>query len=122
MRSKDDSKPIVHGTPLYMPPEQVLGRNVDGRADIYATGTVLFQMLVKELPLPAFNSKLALLKQKLLQKDGIYLKKPSEVNPNLREDMDRIVAKALAYDPSERYATGADFKKDLENYSRKHLP
>ena len=71
MRSKDDSKPIVHGTPLYMPPEQVLGRNVDGRADIYATGTVLFQMLVKELPLPAFKSKLVLLKQKLLQKDGI---------------------------------------------------
>jgi serine/threonine-protein kinase len=122
MRSKDDSKPIVHGTPLYMPPEQVLGRNVDGRADIYATGTVLFQMLVKELPLPAFKSKLALLKQKLMQKDGIYLKKPSEVNPNLHEDMDRIVAKALAYDPSERYPTGADFQKDLENYSRKHLP
>ena len=121
MRTKSDKKPIVHGTPLYMPPEQVLGRNVDGRADIYATGTMLFQMIVDVLPLPAFKSKPELLKYKLLHKEGIYLKKPSEVNQQLHEDMDRIVAKALAYNKSERYATCAEFKKDLEDYSNKHL-
>ncbi len=120
LRVKDDSKPSIHGTPLYMAPEQIMGRDVDGRADIYSMGTILFQMIVTELPLPAFKSKPALLKHKLLKKEGLFLKKPSEINLALSEDMDRIIQKALAHDPAQRYAACEEFKKDLEDYRQNH--
>lgn len=119
-RVKDKSKPSIHGTPLYMAPEQIIGRDVDGRADIYSMGTMLFQMLVTRLPLPAFKSKPELLKHKLLKKEGLFLQMPSEVNPALSEDMDRIMQKALAHDPAQRYATCGEFQKDLEVYRKNH--
>jgi serine/threonine-protein kinase len=122
LSGKNDKKPIVHGTPLYMPPEQILSREVDGRADIYAVGTMLFQMLVDKLPLPVLKSKPALLKHKVLNKEGIFLKKPSELNPNLHEDMDRILLKAVAHNPAQRYATCREFQNDLEDYQKQYVP
>jgi serine/threonine-protein kinase len=121
MRSKSDDKPIVHGTPLYMAPEQILSREVDGRADIYAVATMFYQMLVTKLPLPQFKSKPALLKEKVLNKNGIFLQWPSQVNPALHEDLDPILQKALAYSPDERYATCNDFREDLIEYQKNHL-
>jgi serine/threonine protein kinase len=49
----------ILGTPLYMAPEQVAGTDVDGRADIYAVGVMLFQMLVEKLPIPKYDSTIA---------------------------------------------------------------
>lgn len=121
MRSKSDDKPIVHGTPLYMAPEQILSREVDGRADIYAVATMFYQMLVTKLPLPPFKSKPALLKEKVLNKNGIFLKWPSEVNPALHADLDPILQKALAYNPDDRYATCKDFQEDLIAYQKNHV-
>ena len=116
LRGDDSDKPIVQGTPLYMAPEQILGLELDGRADIYAVGTMFFEMLVVELPIPKFKSKVSLVKQKVLNKEGIFQKKPSELNPNLKEDMDRIVRKAVAHNPDDRYGTCREFIKDLEQY------
>jgi serine/threonine-protein kinase len=116
LRGDDSDKPIVQGTPLYMAPEQILGLKLDGRADIYAVGTMFFEMLVVELPIPKFKSKVSLVKQKVLNKEGIFQKKPSELNPNLQEDMDRIVRKAVAHNPEHRYGSCREFIKDLEEY------
>jgi serine/threonine-protein kinase len=122
LRENSEKKSAVHGTPLYMPPEQILSRKVDGRADIYAVGTMLFQMIVDKLPLPNLKSKPALLKHKVLNKEGIFLKKPSELNPNLNEDMDRIMLKAVAHSPAQRYATCREFREDLEDYQKQYVP
>jgi serine/threonine-protein kinase len=122
LRDSNDEKPVVHGTPLYMPPEQILSREVDGRADIYAVGTMLFQMIVDRLPLPNLKSKPALLKHKVLKKEGIFLKKPSELNSNLHADMDRIMLKAIAHSPAQRYATCREFQTDLEEYQKQYVP
>jgi serine/threonine protein kinase len=122
LRGKNDNTPIVHGTPLYMPPEQILSRDVDGRADIYAVGTMLFQMLVESLPLPKLKSRTALLKHKVLNKKALFLKKPSELNPNLHQDMDRIILKAVADSPAQRYATCQEFQRDLEVYQKQYVP
>ena len=113
---KDDDKPAIRGTPLYMPPEQILRIKVDGRADVYTVGLMLFQMMTLSLPLPQFKSKAALLKHKLLAKNGFFKKMPSELNPHLNSEMDRIVEKATAFDRNHRYDTCQEFKQDLEEY------
>lgn len=121
LRGEDDTKPMIQGTPVYMPPEQIMGQDVDGRSDIYALGTMLFKMLSPDLPFPDFDSKLSLLKQKILRKNGIFLKTPSQLNDEVDADMDRIVSKATAYRPEDRYATCRDFLKDLKAYQNQHL-
>jgi serine/threonine-protein kinase len=121
LRGEESGKPMIQGTPLYMAPEQILGRELDGRADIYAMGTMLFEVLVPELPLPRFKSKVDMLKVKVMNKNGMFQKKPSELRADLDKDMDVIVQKALARDPDQRYATCREFMKDLEQYQRNHL-
>ena len=112
---------MILGTPLYMPPEQVSTSEVDGRADIYAVGTLLFQAMVRQLPLPEYDSLISLLKQKQKNKQGIFQKTPSQLNTALHQDMDRIIAKALAYEPNDRFADCTAFAKALQWYRRRHL-
>jgi serine/threonine-protein kinase len=121
LRADDEKMPMVQGTPVYMPPEQILGRGVDGRSDIYATGTMLFKMLSPDLPLPPFDSKLALLRQKVQRQEGFFLKLPSELNSDVNEAMDRIVLKATAYHQADRYQSCRDFLQDLQTYAKTYL-
>lgn len=118
LRGEDEKLPMIQGTPVYMPPEQILGRDIDARSDIYAVGTMLFKMLSPELPFPAYSSKTDLLKQKMRRKDGIFIKRPSEVNPYADEALDRIVLKATAYRQDDRYADCRSFLQDLEHYAQ----
>ena len=57
-----------------------------------------------------------MLKQKIRRKDGIFLKRPSEVNPYADETIDRIILKATAYRQDDRYADCRLFTQDLEHY------
>lgn len=116
LRGEDERTPMIQGTPVYMPPEQILGREVDARSDIYAVGTMLFKMLAPVLPFPPYSSKMDLLKQKVRRKDGIFIKRPSEVNLDADETIDRIVLKATAYRKDDRYADCRLFMQDLETY------
>jgi serine/threonine-protein kinase len=104
-----------------MAPEQILNSKVDGRADIYATATMLYEMLT---PVPLFSdikSIQDLLSRKINQKDGLFAKMPSEMNPGLNKEMDRILSKALSFDPETRYATCREFSDQLELYSEHYL-
>ncbi|MGD9332898.1 MAG: serine/threonine-protein kinase [Desulfobacterales bacterium] len=116
LRGEDDRMPMIQGTPVYMPPEQILGREVDARSDIYAVGTMLFKMLSPDLPFPPYQSKMDLLKQKIRRKDGIFMKRPSEVNASADESIDAIIGKATAYRKEDRYADCRFFMQDLEAY------
>lgn len=120
LRGEDERTPMIQGTPVYMPPEQILGREVDARSDIYAVGTMLFKILSPDLPFPSYQSKTDLLKQKVRRKDGIFVKLPSEVNPNADEAIDRIILKATAYRKEDRYADCRLFRQDLEAYTQAH--
>ncbi|RLC26685.1 MAG: hypothetical protein DRH37_11505, partial [Deltaproteobacteria bacterium] len=112
---------MIQGTPVYMPPEQILNDPVDGRADIYAAGIMLFEMLVSNLPLPAWNSAIELLQMKLQHKNGLFQKKPSEMNRMVHREMDRIVFKAISFDPENRFATCRDFLERLREYRERFL-
>jgi len=121
MKADEIGEEMILGTPLYMPPEQVATSDVDGRADIYAVGTLLFQAMVPQLPLPEYDSLISLLKQKQKSREGIFQKTPSQLNAALHKDMDRIVAKALTYQPENRFSDCAAFAKALKWYRHHHL-
>lgn len=120
-RGPDEEGGMIQGTPVYMPPEQILNEHLDGRADIYATGVMLFEMLVSNLPLPVWNSALELLKIKMKQGDRLFQRKPSEINRMVNREMDKIVSKAISFDPERRFVTCREFVERLEEYQERFL-
>jgi serine/threonine protein kinase len=121
LRGPDNKSPLSRGTPIYMAPEQILNRHVNGRADIYSTGTMLFEMLVTNLPLPIINSTQELFVMKFKLKDRLFQKRPSEINPMVDKEMDEIVRKAITFDAEKRYPTCREFLECLEAYAARHL-
>ncbi len=105
----------VFGTPEYMAPEQAAGRgDTDRRVDIYALGTILYEMLVGRVPHKGQSTVRTLAMQML---DPIP--PPREANPKaeISADLEKVILKALAKKREERYATMADFLADLERVS-----
>ncbi|MDY7032162.1 MAG: serine/threonine-protein kinase [Thermodesulfobacteriota bacterium] len=117
----DQKSSKIFGTPSYMAPEMILNNRVDGRADIYSTGTVLFEMLVSNLPFPKCSTTTELLKMKLKLKNHLFQKKPSELNAAVNQEMDNIVFKALHHDPEKRFATCREFLNCLREYKECYL-
>ena len=98
----------VLGSPKYMAPEQVAGQTTDGRTDIFALGVVLYEMLTGT---PPFNGdNLSAIMYKVLNEDPAP---PSTVNPRVPPAFDRIVSRALAKRPQDRYQTAGEFARDL---------
>ena len=117
----DDFDYGIRGTPTYMAPEQILGLKVDGRADIYSVGVMLFEMFVQQLPLVEVKPTESFLKRKAFDKNGVFLQNPSDLNANLHKEIDEIVLKATAYKPEDRYSTCRDFLRSLEKYQEEYL-
>src|SRR3954470_1676998 len=92
------------GTVDYIAPEQIEGRHIDGRADQYALGCVLFECLTGTRPYPR-DSQVAVIYAQLREPPP----RASELRPDLRAALDGVVAKAMAKDPLDRYATCGQF-------------
>ena len=97
------------GTPTHMSPEQCQGDAVDQRADIYALGIVLYQCLAGELPFRG-ETPLAVI-QKILNDE---IPDVRTLRPDVPASLAEVVKKATAKDREERYATAADFERDLK--------
>ena len=107
----------VFGSPKYMSPEQVVGREVDGRADVFSLGAVLYEMLTGFAPF--FGGDLeAVLYQVLNEMPAL----PTTRNKALPPAFDYIVAKALAKHPDDRYTSARAFAADLRNFRRLPAP
>jgi serine/threonine-protein kinase len=99
---------VAIGTSSYMAPEQISGRPVDGRADLYAVGCVLFQMLTGTPPFTgesAFN----------VADQQVHAEPPAlrSRRPEVHEDLDRLVGHLLAKDPGQRPETAARVRAEL---------
>jgi serine/threonine protein kinase len=121
LRGPDVNTPLILGTPIYMSPEQIAGGKVDARTDIYAVGVMLFELLGTTLPFPSYDTTKDLLKMKIVLKDKLFQKKPSELNPFVNPEMDAIVFKALAFEPTNRYSSCREFIDALGNYRDQYL-
>jgi hypothetical protein len=101
------------GTPIYMSPEQWRGEGIDGRADLYSLGVMLYQMLAGHAP---FQGDMHSLMYKHLQENPAPL--PSSVPEQLRS----LVHELLAKDPRERPASAQELKRRLESIQTTKVP
>jgi len=101
------------GTPEYMSPEQAMGREVDGRTDIYSLGIVLFELVTGQKPYTADTPMAVVLKQTTEP-----LPRPSSIVPGLTDAVEQILYKSLAKDPKDRYQSMTDFKDALGKFSK----
>jgi serine/threonine-protein kinase len=103
---------ITMGTPLYMSPEQVEGKSLDARSDIYSLGVTSYEMLAGE---PPFRGETAL--SIAVQHLNSQPPRLENVRPDLPVSVCRIVHKMLEKDPNDRYATGRQLLNDLRSVS-----
>ena len=101
----------VMGTPSYMSPEQVKGRPVDGRSDIFSIGVMLYEMLTGEKPFP--GQSITTVIYKIVNEEPIP---PRQINPSIHPGLNDIVLRALAKDPEVRYQSCRELLEDLRNY------
>ncbi len=96
------------GSPAYMSPEQIKGYPLNQKTDLYSLGVLLFHMLTGRLPFRASNP--AQLVYRIINADPPSV---SQLNPDVPEQMDAVIRKALEKDLYSRYRNGAEFAKDL---------
>lgn len=96
---------IICGTPYYMSPEQIEGKTVDRRADVYSFGVLLFQMLTGELPFSEGNVFVAHCTKPVPN--------PLDVNPDLPPAASEILLKCLQKNPAKRYQGARQVARDL---------
>jgi len=99
---------MIMGTPHYMAPEQIRGETVDGRADIFSLGVVLFELVAFRKPFPGDNPTAVLFK--IIHSEPERLQDSKFTPP---EGLEEIAARSLAKKPDERYQTCNEMIADL---------
>jgi serine/threonine protein kinase len=104
---------VMIGTPEYMSPEQVDGKDVDGRTDIYAMGVILYEMLTGQLPFEGDTPFTVGIKQK-----SEIAKSPQEINPNLSDDLSQVILKCLEKVRDSRYQNTEELYTELDRIEK----
>jgi len=101
----------VMGTPSYMSPEQVKGRAVDGRSDIFSLGVMLYELVTGEKPFPGQNITTVI--YKIVNEMPVP---PRQIDPSIHPGISALVMKALEKEPEQRYQSCREMLEDLRNY------
>ena len=101
----------IIGTPSYMSPEQIKGRPVDGRSDIFSLGGVLYQLLTGEKPFPGDSVTSVI--YKIVSEEPAA---PRDLDSSIHPGLSAIVLRALAKSPGARFQSCVEFFDALQNY------
>ncbi len=101
----------VLGTPNYMSPEQVKGRPLDGRSDLWSFGVILYEMVTGEKPFSGQNVTTII--YKIVNEEPIP---PRELDSSIHPGLSAVIQRALAKNPDKRYQKGADLVHHLINH------
>lgn len=107
----------VVGTPAYMSPEQLNGKTVDGRSDLFSLGVIAYWLLTGVKPFD--GETLTEICAQVVTKDPLP---PSEIASSLSMDFDYVLSRALAKDPAMRYQSGSEMAVDLDDLARGSKP
>ncbi|HEY1806168.1 MAG TPA: serine/threonine-protein kinase [Terracidiphilus sp.] len=96
------------GTPSFMPPEQFTGSPIDGRADLFSLGVILYSLATGEQPFP--GETMTAVSYKVVYTEPIP---PAKLNPAVPARVESVILKCLAKSPADRYQTGEELAQDL---------
>ncbi len=101
----------IIGTPSYMSPEQVKGKAVDGRSDIFAVGVILYELVTGEKPFPGQNVTTVI--YKIVNEEPTP---PRELNASIHPGLSAVITRALAKEPAARFQSCREMLEALRNY------
>jgi serine/threonine protein kinase/Tfp pilus assembly protein PilF len=104
---------VMIGTPEYMSPEQVEGKEVDQRSDIYSLGVILYEMVTGRVPFEGDTALSIAMKHK-----GESPKNPKEYNTQIPDVLCRLILKCLEKDNEKRYQSAGEVRSELENIEK----
>jgi serine/threonine-protein kinase len=96
------------GTPAFMPPEQFTGVPIDGRADLFSLGVILYWMATGEQPFP--GETMSAVSYKVVHTEPVP---PAKLNPAIPPQLESVILKCLEKNPANRYQTGEELARDL---------
>src|SRR5436305_4184145 len=103
----------IVGTAQYLSPEQARGGEVDPRSDLYSLGIVLYELLTGKTPFEG-DTPVEIAMKHL----SAVPKPPSQLRPDVPPELDKVVLRALAKDPDDRYQSADEMEADLERVGR----
>jgi serine/threonine-protein kinase len=104
---------MMIGTPEYMSPEQVDGKETDPRSDIYSLGVILFEMVTGQMLFEGDSPFTVGMKHK-----GEEPKDPKDLNAQIPDDLSTLILKCLEKDREERYSDAGELRSELENLEK----
>ena len=100
---------VMIGTPEYMSPEQVEGKDVDQRSDIYSLGVILYEMMTGHLPFEGDTALSVAVKHKTEAPRA-----PKQLNPLISEDLNRVILRCMEKDKENRYQSTGEVRSELD--------